>query len=246
MPIENYLDATYLKTAIQANISVKQNEKTVEKHILQAVKLNCKLVMIRPEFVKKAKQILQNNKILVGTVINFPEGTATLESKIAEAKKAIKNGADELDFVLNYQEFKSGNSEIIKQEVLELSKLGLNNKKTLKFIIETAALNNQQIIKIAVVIKNTVIANFKESCYPAIFVKTSTGFYPSQNQKPTGATRENVIILLENASPLPIKAAGGVKTLEEAIEMLSLGVKRIGTSNAFEILNHKKVTHLYY
>jgi deoxyribose-phosphate aldolase len=81
------------------------------------------------------------------------------------------------------------------------------------------------------------MANFKEDCYSNVFVKSSTGFYATENNKPNGATKHTIIIMLENASPLPVKAAGGVRTYEEAEEMIRLGVKRIGTSAAKTIAN---------
>ena len=81
-------------------------------------------------------------------------------------------------------------------------------------------------------IKNVVISNFKEDVYPNVFVKSSTGFYKTKNNLPNGATLPSIIMMLENASPLPIKAAGGVRNQEEAINLIRLGVKRIGTSSA--------------
>jgi deoxyribose-phosphate aldolase len=81
-------------------------------------------------------------------------------------------------------------------------------------------------------IKNVVISNFKEDTYPSVFVKSSTGFYKTKDNLPNGATLPSIIMMLENASPLPIKAAGGVRNLEEAINLIRLGVKRIGTSAA--------------
>ena len=86
-------------------------------------------------------------------------------------------------------------------------------------------------------IKNVVISNFKEECYNSVFVKSSTGFYGTKNNLPNGATIPTIIMMLENASPLPVKAAGGIKTYEEAIQMIQLGVKRIGTSAAKSIAN---------
>ena len=99
-----------------------------------------------------------------------------------------------------------------------------------------AALSKMQIIQLCVLIKNTVIANFKEENFNHIFVKSSTGFYQTQDNLPNGATKETIILMLENASPLPIKAAGGVRNIEEAESMIHLGVKRIGTSAAKTIV----------
>jgi deoxyribose-phosphate aldolase len=81
-----------------------------------------------------------------------------------------------------------------------------------------------------------VISNFKEEKYLSVFVKSSTGFFKTENNLPNGATVSIIIMLLENASPLPVKAAGGIRTYEEALEMIQLGVKRIGTSGAKTIV----------
>ena len=98
--------------------------------------------------------------------------------------------------------------------------------------IEVAALNDKEIIQLSALIKNIVIANFKEQQYESVFVKSSTGFYKTEDGKPNGATVPGIKLMLENSFPLPVKAAGGVRTYEEAIEMIALGVKRIGTSSA--------------
>jgi deoxyribose-phosphate aldolase len=81
-------------------------------------------------------------------------------------------------------------------------------------------------------IKNIVLTNFPEEMYQQVFVKSSTGFYRTENNLPNGATIPAIIMMLENASPLSVKAAGGVRTYDEAVEMIKLGVKRIGTSSA--------------
>ena len=84
---------------------------------------------------------------------------------------------------------------------------------------------------------NYVNSNFKEEYYASVFVKSSTGFYKTKDNLPNGATIETIIMMLENASPLPVKAAGGVRTYEEAVAMIQFGVKRIGTSAAKTIAN---------
>lgn len=239
MNVKNYLDSTYLKTPQQAGISEKEDINIVNGFVQEAIEEDFKLVMIRPNRVKLAKQIITAaySKVSVGTVIGFPEGTYSLEEKLAEAQQAINDGADDLDFVCNYEAFKNGNVNLVKNEILEGTKLGLSHHKIVKWIIEVAALNGEQIIQLSALIKNVIIANFKEECYSSVFVKSSTGFYITKNDLPNGATVTSVKMMLENASPLPIKAAGGVKTYEEAIKMIQLGVKRIGTSSAKAIAN---------
>ena len=190
--------------------------------------------MIRPDKVALAKKMIQDakSKVTIGTVIDFPLGNGTLEDKLVEAKQAIENGADDLDFVVDYEAFKRGEVDAVKEQVLQGTKLGLAHNKIVKWIIEVAALDNHQIVQLSTLIKNAVIANFTEKEYDKVFVKSSTGFYKTPEGIPNGATVATIKLMLENSFPLPVKAAGGVRTYEEAVEMVQLGVKRIGTSAA--------------
>lgn len=239
MNIKQYLDSTYLKTAAQANISEQENTEIVKNCIQEAIDNNFKLIMIRPDKVTLAKKMIDeaHSKVTIGTVIDFPLGNGTLEEKLAEAKEAIENGVDDLDFVVDYEAFKKGEVEAIKEQVLEGTKLGLSHHKIVKWIIEVAALDNHQIVQLSALIKNVVIANFDENDYEKVFVKSSTGFYKTPEGVPNGATVPTIKLMLENSCPLPVKAAGGVRTYEEAVEMIQLGVKRIGTSAAKAIAN---------
>ena len=234
MNIKQYIDSTYLKTAEQANLTKTENTKVTQQFIQEAIDEDFKLIMIRPEHVKMADEMIikQKSKVLIGTVIDFPDGNSNLESKLKQAQNAIDDHADELDFVINYEAFKKGEVSLIKNEIIACTKLGLSNKKTIKFIIEVAALSNHQIIQICALIKNTIIANFKEENFANVFVKSSTGFYKTINNLPNGATLETIILMLENSNPLPVKAAGGVRNIDDALTMIQLGVKRIGTSAA--------------
>lgn len=239
MNIKHYLDSTYLKTPEQAGLSVEENTKVVQGFIQEAIDEGFKLIMIRPDMVAMARKMISkaNSMVTIGTVIGFHEGTYSLEDKLTEAKKAIEDGADDLDFVCNYEAFKRGEVDVVKKEVLEGTKLGLEHHKIVKWIIEVAALSNDQIIQISSLIKNVVMSNFKEECYHSVYVKSSTGFYKTENGLPNGATVPTIMMMLENGSPLSIKAAGGVRTYDEAVEMINLGVKRIGTSSAKAIAN---------
>lgn len=238
--LKAYLDSTYLKTVQDAGISELENQKIITNCIDEAISENFKLVMIRPEFVAIAKKriLKANSGVLVGTVIDFPLGTKSVSDKIAEALIAIEDGADELDFVCNYSEFIQGNTDLLKEEILQCCKVGLENHKTVKIIIEVAALNATQIIKICSLIKNVVMSNFKEECYQHVFVKSSTGFYKTQDNSSNGATFESIIMMLENASPLPIKASGGISNQKIALQFIQLGVKRIGTSSAKALVDN--------
>lgn len=234
MNINNYLDSTYLKTAEQAGLSEAENVKMVTSCIQEAIDMQFKLVMIRPEHVPLAKQMIAaaNAKLTVGTVIGFPEGTATLEEKLHEAQQAIHDGADDLDFVCNYKAFVAGAFDEVKNEIYQCTKLGLEQHKIVKWIIEIAALTDKQIIQICSLIKKVVLSHFHEKLYPLVYVKSSTGFFVTPDNSPNGATIPAIIMMLENASPLSVKAAGGVKSYKEALQMINLGVNRIGTSAA--------------
>jgi deoxyribose-phosphate aldolase len=239
MELREYLDSTYLKTPEQAGLSFEENLKVAEGMVQEAIQGRFKLVMIRPDLVRYIKEIISaaKSKVLVGTVIDFPEGRGGLEGKLDEAKKAIEDGADELDFVVDYEAFKAGETEAVKKQVLECTGLCLQNNKTVKWIIEVAALDDHQIVQLTVLIKNVVLNHFNEADYSKIFVKSSTGFYVTQDGKPNGATMAAIKLMIENSFPLPVKAAGGVRTYEEAMQMINMGVKRIGTSSARAIVH---------
>jgi len=247
MNIKDYLDSTYLKTADQAGISENENIEIVINCIQEAIDERFKLVMIRPEMVALAKKMIlsQHSKLDIGTVIDFPEGNSGLSLKLQEAQQAIFDGVDDLDFVCNYEAFKKGKINFVKEEILKCTQLGIQNHKVVKWIIEVAALNNQQIIQLSALIKNVVISNFKEENYASVFVKSSTGFYKTENNLPNGATIPTIIMMLENASPLSVKAAGGVRNYEEAMNMVRLGVKRIGTSSAKAIVSGISISNSY-
>jgi deoxyribose-phosphate aldolase len=239
MDVRHYLDATYLKTATQANLSEDDNNEVVKKTIQEAIDCQFKLIMIRPEQVVLAKQMIQkaNSKVTIGTVIDFPAGEGTLVEKLEEAQVAISNGADDLDFVINYNAFKNGSFDEVKQQVIACTQLGLTHHKIVKWIIEVAALNHHQIVQLTVLIKNTIMAHFSEKDFEKVYVKSSTGFYKMPDGLPNGATVETIKLMLENSFPLPVKAAGGVRTYDEAVAMIQLGVKRIGTSAAKAIVS---------
>jgi len=238
MKLNTYLDATYLKTPENSGLTENETTQNVIELIEDAIVDNYKLVMIRNNYISLAKEMLSkaNSKVQVGTVIDFPFGNGGLELKLKEAQNAIDLGADDLDFVVDYQAFKNGEIDKVSEEILEGTKLGLSNHKVVKWIIEVAALSDKEIIQLTTLIKRIVISNFKEKDYENVFVKSSTGFFKTPNGEPNGATIHSIILMLENATPLPVKAAGGVRTTQEAIDMIELGVKRIGTSSQKAIL----------
>jgi len=245
--IQNYLDSTYLKTSTQAGISKKETKQKVKGLVKECIKNKFVLAMIRPKHVALARKMIDkaNSEVAVGTVIGFHEGTTSIEDKLAEAQKAIDKGVDELDYVINYTAFKSGEIDLVKNEVLQGSKIGLENNKKVKWIIEIAALTDDQIATITSLIRDIVLANFDEKQYADVFVKSSTGFFKTTDGKPVGATFEGMQIIKENAGPLSIKAAGGVRDYADAVKMIELGVSRIGTSSAKKIADGKTANDTY-
>lgn len=233
--IQSYIDSTYLKTDYESGSDFLNN------FILEAIENNFKLVMIRPEVVKFARALIEKHcsDTLVGTVIDFPLGNSSTEDKISEAKQAIANGADELDFVINYQQFIKGNTKLVKKQVLQCTQLCVSNNKTIKWIIEIAALTNSEIKNICHLISDTIVSNFDNSVCNKVFVKSSTGFYTTSNNLPNGATKAGITLMVKHGYPLLIKASGGVRNLEEVETMIELGVSRIGTSSALKICKGK-------
>ncbi len=239
--IQNHLDSTYLKTAEQAGISEKETVQQVKNLVQECIDHNFVLAMIRPEYVTIAKQMIAEatSKVVVGTVIGFHEGTKSIQDKLDEAQKAIDDNVDELDYVINYTAFKNGAIDLVKDEVYKGTKLGLDNNKKVKWIIEIAALTDKQIADISALIRDVVEANFDKEKYADVFVKSSTGFYKTTDNKPVGATFKGMKIIKENSGALSIKAAGGVRNYEDAVKMIKLGVSRIGTSSAKKIADGK-------
>lgn len=247
MNIAQYLDSTYLKTPVQSGLS---EAETLQKDIeltQEAIDNGIFAVMIRPDYVADIKKYIQekNSDVVVGTVIGFHEGTYSIDEKLAEASKAISDGADELDFVINYNAYLKGDLELIKEEFVKCTQLVVQHHKIAKWIIEIAALTDVQIADITKNISTWAEETFPENDLSKIFVKSSTGFYETTDGKPNGATFEGIKIMLENAGKLPVKAAGGVRTPEDAEKMINLGVKRIGTSSALALIKNQSASEGY-
>lgn len=247
MKISTYLDSTYLKTPSQAGLSEQETLEKVIDLTQEAIDNDFFAVMIRPDYIKKVKAFLSEKKanVVVGTVIGFHEGTYSTQHKLEEAQKAIEDGADELDFVINYELYKNGEIDLVKSEFVKCTQLSLENGKIAKWIIEIAALTDEQIADFTHKISTWAEENFKAEDLGKIFVKSSTGFYNTEGGKPNGATVEGIKIMLANAGKLPVKAAGGIKNPQEAEFMINLGVKRIGTSSAKSLINNDEITDGY-
>ncbi|WP_072883654.1 deoxyribose-phosphate aldolase [Chryseobacterium takakiae] len=247
MNIAQYLDSTYLKTPSQSGLSEQETLQKDKDLAKEAIDNGIFAVMIRPNYVSEIKKYIleRNSDVVVGTVIGFHEGTYSVDEKLAEAEKAIADGADELDFVINYNAYLKGDLDLVKDEFIKCTQLCLEHHKIAKWIIEIAALTDEQIADLTKSISTWSEEHFPENEWSKIFVKSSTGFYETQDGKPNGATFEGIKIMLDNAGKLPVKAAGGVRTPEDAEKMINMGVKRIGTSSALALIKNQSASEGY-
>lgn len=211
MELSQFIEHTLLKpTATPAEIK-RLTEEAVE-HQFYAVCVNSCYSLL-------AADLLKNERVKVVTTIGFPLGAASASSKIAEAKKAIEDGSDELDMVLNLGHLKSGLVKSIREEISAIKKI--TGSHVLKVIIETCYLTEEE-KKIACGIVEKAGADF---------VKTATGFGSG------GATLHDIHLLRQTLSPsVSIKASGGIATGKMALEMIAEGATRIGSSNGMQLL----------
>jgi len=233
--IASYLDSTYLKTAAEAGVSEIETKEIVINAINEAIEANFACIMIRSEFIAIAKELIEisKSKLKVGTVIDFPFGNSTTKQKIAEGKLAIESGAYDIDYVCDYNAFKRGAFAKFDSDIVAGTSLVLENKKIVKWIIETGALSADEIRDIAKRIARLVQSNFPQNANK-VFIKTSTGYYGGY-----GATVKDVKSIKSVSGNLQIKASGGMSSLKDCLEMIKAGATRIGTSKAVFIYNEK-------
>lgn len=194
-------------------------EKDIEKLCQEAIQYNFKSVCVNPTNVSLASELLKNSDVLVCTVIGFPLGANTMETKWMETQDAINNGADEIDMVINIGKAKEHDYEYIKNEIAGV--VAMAQGKTVKVIIETCYLNDEEKKEVC---KAATLAK-------ANFVKTSTGFGTG------GATAEDVKLMKENiGADMFVKASGAVRTKEDVEKMVAAGASRIGASSGVQIM----------
>lgn len=186
------------------------------------IKYGCASVCIAPCFVKKAKEYV-GNSLKICTVIGFPNGYNTTAVKAFEAAEAVKNGADEIDMVINIGMLKEKRYDDILCEINTVK--NACDGRLLKVIIETCLLTEEEKIKMCEIV----------SASDADYIKTSTGFSTG------GATREDIELFSKHVSDVTlIKAAGGISSLEDAEAMLKLGASRLGTSRIVKIIKNEE------
>ena len=212
MRINKYIDHTLLKaTATKADIVKLCNEaKTYNFHA----------VCVNGSYVELASKELQNTEVKVAAVIGFPLGAMTTEAKVFEAKDCINKGASEIDMVINIGKLLDGEEDYVEKEIRLVKKA--IGKNILKVIFENCYLSKEQIKKVSQLAVNG----------GADFVKTSTGFGTG------GATFEDVAIMNNIVDgKAQIKAAGGIRDIQTALEYIKMGVTRLGTSSGVSLIN---------
>lgn len=179
-------------------------------------------VCIPPSYVKRAKEYV-GNRIKICTVIGFPCGYSTCGVKCFETADAVKNGADEIDMVINLGYLRGGMLSAVEDEIRAVRRECPG--RVLKVIIETCLLTQQEKIEMCRIVSHS----------GADFIKTSTGFSTG------GATREDVRLISQHIDPhLKIKAAGGIASLRDACDFLALGAERLGTSRIVKLLKEER------
>jgi deoxyribose-phosphate aldolase len=198
-------------------------EEDVKKACSLAIDLGLAAVVVNPAHIPIAVANLKGSAVKACSVISFPFGLSTTEAKVAEAKSVLAQGAEEIDMVMNFSALRSARVDYVLNDIRHITDLARNEAKKVivKVILETCYLNE---------------AEKKQACLLAVeggadFVKTSTGFGSA------GATIEDVRLMREAVGPkIGVKAAGGIRTAEEAVRMVEAGANRIGTSSSPSIL----------
>jgi deoxyribose-phosphate aldolase len=212
-----------------ADLTERDIAKTIDHSLLRPelddafVEAGCRLaarydvasVCVRPADVTRAKAILDGTDVKVGTTIGFPHGNHATETKVFEARRALADGATELDMVLQIGALKSGRDQEVEDDIRAVVEVAHAAGAIVKVIFENAYLTDDEKIRAC---RLTEAAG-------GDFVKTSTGFAPS------GATHDDLRLMRANTSPhVGVKAAGGVRTLDTLLDVMALGVTRIGAT----------------
>lgn len=205
-------------------LAVDATREQIKQICDDGIKYNTASVCIPASYVKWAKEYV-GDKLAICTVIGFPNGYSTTAVKAFEASDAVDNGADEIDMVINVGWAKDGRFDEILAEIKEVKKACRG--KLLKVIIETCLLTDDE--------KKEMCRVVTESC--ADFIKTSTGFSKA------GATREDIKLFSENIGEnVKMKAAGGIRSMQDAEDYLALGCERLGTSSIVKLVKNQEVS----
>ncbi len=187
----------------------------------EAKKCDFASVCVNPSHVKLCVDLLKDTQVRVCTVVGFPLGATSTETKVFEAQKAIRDGATEVDMVINVGALKSRDYERVQRDIASVAKVCHAGGAILKVILEAALLNDEEKVAACQLVKVS----------GGDFVKTSTGFGPG------GATAEDVALMRQVVGPsLGVKASGGIRTLADAQKMIAAGASRIGASASVKII----------
>ena len=205
------------------NLHADATDADMKKLCDEAQENHFRMVAINPAQVKRCKEFLKDTDVHVGAAIAFPLGQETLATKVYSVKDAIENGADEIDYVINITELKEGNYSYIEEEMRRVAEICRESSVISKVIFENCYLTKEEIKMVAQIAKKV----------KPDFIKTSTGFGPS------GAKVEDVALMKSIVGDdVLVKAAGGIRTYEQFMEMINAGASRIGTSNSLKIVEH--------
>lgn len=205
------------------NLSVTATWADIKQLLDDGIKFGAASVCIQPSYVADAKKYA-NGRIAICTVIGFPNGYNTKDVKVFETYDAIKNGADEIDMVINVGDLKAKFYDKIQDEITAVK--SVCGDKILKVIIETCLLTEEEKIKMCEIV----------TAAKADFIKTSTGFSTA------GATREDVALFKKYVgAEVKIKAAGGISSIKDAEDFISLGADRLGTSRIVKIAKEENL-----
>jgi deoxyribose-phosphate aldolase len=223
-----------------ANLTYEQVAQTIDHSLLRpeldldfirdgvelARKYGVASATVRPADVAFAVELLEGSDVFVSTVVGFPHGSSATETKVFEAERALGLGAREIDMVINIGRLRSGRSDEVREEIAAVVAAGAAKGAIVKVIFENAYLDDAQ---------KELACRLSEEA-GAAFVKTSTGFAPG------GATIEDLKLMRRCVGPsVQVKAAGGVRTLDALLEVMAVGVTRIGATATETILEDFKV-----
>jgi deoxyribose-phosphate aldolase len=199
----------------------------IEQLCRQAIDFSFHTVCVNGRWLSLAADLLAGSKVAVGGVVSLPLGADSTKIKAAQARDAIYAGADEIDMVADLAAIVEGDSNYLADQLASVLKVcrSMRPAVVLKVIIESAALSDEQKIFACRIAQGVGVD----------FIKTSTGLHPAG-----GATVEDIKLMKETAPGCKIKAAGGIKTAKQAIEMLAAGAQRIGTSSGVQIMTEFK------
>ena len=214
MDLAKYIDHTLLKPEATA--------EDINKLCAEAREYSFASVCINPTWVQRAADSLRGTEVVTCTVIGFPLGANTTAIKAMEARRALRDGAREIDMVLNVGALKSGEYDLVREDIAKVAEAAHEVGGLCKVILETALLTDEE----------KVVASSLAKEAKADFVKTSTGFGSG------GATVYDVALMRETVGPdMGVKASGGVRTLEDVEDMIAAGASRIGASAGVQIVS---------